>query len=299
MTQNLIRYAEFLEGARHNRTTERQTNVSLVETNRHNVATEGYQAAQVEVSRGILDESIRHNIAGEQENVRHNVATEYQSGLVLAETQRHNLAGEQVAHNAFLETVEHNNAQEEVAYGQLAVSQSSVGEAIRHNIAGETAVLGAQAETYRHNAATEEFSYANLAEIQRHNEAQEGIGFGQLRVSQTLANESQRHNLASEHVSMSGIAATYETNARTADIRERELDLRAKQVENDYTLGVLSSGTNSSNAYSNRLNAETRQGELDLSGYEFRANTTLKLGDLVRESIETVVGRGGFASLFK
>lgn len=65
MTQNTIRYAEFLEESRHNKQTEALGFANLSETARHNVQTEGIGFAQVGVSRSMLDESIRHNVMTE------------------------------------------------------------------------------------------------------------------------------------------------------------------------------------------------------------------------------------------
>lgn len=66
MTGNQIRYAEYVEGKRHNQATEAETyrsnRANEIETNRHNVVTE--------------TETNRHNVTTEQELNRHNLATE-------------------------------------------------------------------------------------------------------------------------------------------------------------------------------------------------------------------------------
>lgn len=98
MTANQIAYNKAKEEQRHNRYTEQTDRAHYErmdsETNRHNVASEGFE-------RGKLNESIRHNQAGESESRRHNVADEniinsWYSGQ-LAETHRHNVINEGIS----------------------------------------------------------------------------------------------------------------------------------------------------------------------------------------------------------
>lgn len=70
-----------------------------------------------------LQETKRHNQAGESENIRHNVAAE-------TETGRHNLATEQVDISKLNETVRHNQATEQF-------NISSLQETKRHNVETE------------------------------------------------------------------------------------------------------------------------------------------------------------------
>lgn len=107
---------------------------NLQETQRHNLAGEG--------------ETKRHNVAGETETNRHNVATETVEIGKLNETVRHNTVTER-------ESERHNRESENIGYGQL-------NESIRHNTVTESIQrMDAQtradqlAESVRHNKAAE------------------------------------------------------------------------------------------------------------------------------------------------
>lgn len=128
---------------------------NLQETQRHNLAGEG--------------ETKRHNVAGETETNRHNVATETVEIGKLNETVRHNTVTER-------ESERHNRESENIGYGQL-------NESIRHN----TVTEGIQ----RMDAQTR----ANqLAESVRHNKAAEsidrlGVTSGAIRDTSKAASE--------------------------------------------------------------------------------------------------------------
>lgn len=138
------------ENARHNLSTERQTDRSIIETIRHNKAGESLTAKN-------LNETIRHNRIGEVETQRHNVAVE-------TETNRTNLVNEgiksanlteYVRHNKKMEGLEDRNvtvlekrlpAQNFKDYGSTSNSvYDSLAKTIGGGFAGGTAALGTAA----------------------------------------------------------------------------------------------------------------------------------------------------------
>lgn len=100
MTNIQIAYWNMKENRRHNYASE-------VETNRHNVRTEGQQDRA-------LTETNRHNIATEALGVRN-----------LAETQRHNIASENLGRSQLVETIRHNTASESIDRRRVAASELS------------------------------------------------------------------------------------------------------------------------------------------------------------------------------
>lgn len=74
MTANQIRYADLLETQRHNVASEDYYNRSLSETGRHNVQTEAIGFANVGLGYANLSELMRHNLVGEDVNW-HSAAT--------------------------------------------------------------------------------------------------------------------------------------------------------------------------------------------------------------------------------
>lgn len=150
-----------------------------------------------------LQETTRHNVAGENETQRHNVVTEFETGrhnrateqvsiLNLQESQRHNIATEAISRDSLNETKRHNVANEQYNISSLA-------ETTRHNLSGER-------ETQRHNKMGELYSMTSLSEQQRHNLATEMLNSASL-------NETGRHNRATE------INATNQTAIQAAKQR--------------------------------------------------------------------------------
>lgn len=115
-----------------------------------------------------------------QETKRHNIAGE-------SETNRHNVVGEN-------ESSRHNQATEAIDIGKL-------NETVRHNTVTE-------GETERHNRETENIGYGQLNESIRHNTVTESIQSmdAQTRVNQL--DETIRHNQAVESIDRTGTTSS-------------------------------------------------------------------------------------------
>lgn len=107
---------------------------AMLETKRHNIRTEGQTDRQI-------DESVRHNIAGEQHNVN-----------VLRETVTHNRNTEQEANRHNVETER---------------------EANRHNVRQEVTDLRRHDENVRHSKQMEAYMAAQNLETARSNREKE------------------------------------------------------------------------------------------------------------------------------
>lgn len=103
------------ETSRHNMETESQGRQQLAETNRHNLETERQGRTNLDIQLSSLNETIRHNQAGEKENYRHNLAQESYNMANLSETQRSNLENERRRREELAETGRHNLATEKTA----------------------------------------------------------------------------------------------------------------------------------------------------------------------------------------
>nr|AVX53642.1 putative ORF1 [Marmot picobirnavirus] len=131
MTQNQIRFAELQELKRHNLKTEGQTDVSLKETGRHNVALESetnrhnIQTEGIQTTTNVIN--AQHYAATDAELVRHNQSTE-------SETQRHNVVLEQETnrHNITTESTDRFKAKTDAD-----IRKASLSETTRHNVGEE------------------------------------------------------------------------------------------------------------------------------------------------------------------
>lgn len=159
-----------------------------------------------------------------REDQRHNMATEYETNrnnvAVLAETNRHNVAYE-------TETNRHNVINENETY--------------RHNFATER-------ETNRHNVVTEyndawrnqinQSHYERSdAETARHNRAQEGIGWGNVRASLIGAYAaSQQAQAATRNAEVNAMVGLTETrkNLSQASLNEANRDYQRKKTDYEY-----------------------------------------------------------------
>lgn len=113
MTQNQIRYQEYLESKRNN--------------------------------MAILDETKRSNIARETENNRHNVATETNQWATLDENRRHNYVSESIGFTQAGEQARHNYATEGI---QSYYNTNYLREQARHNEQMEALQGDKQAKDY-------------------------------------------------------------------------------------------------------------------------------------------------------
>lgn len=194
MLQTQVNYWNLVETQRHNLASEDYYNRSLSETTRHNLASEDYYNRN-------LGETTRHNLVTEKQNqtslneqARHNTTTEYLTYQAQNETARHNQVMEGQGWAVITETNRHNVASEN--------------ETVRHNIRVEN-------EATRHNTATE-------AETTRHNLASEGIDYAN--------SQTNRYNA--------------ETNRMNAYTNQRNASTNAYNaaIQADYTSGMIDIG---------------------------------------------------------
>lgn len=170
--------AVLTESQRHSRAVESNQFYSYAEQARHNRMTEVAVANQ-------LAETVRSNIAREQETVRSNIAREQ-------ETSRSNVAREQetIRHNRATESISRDNialgyAQVDAQYANVGLGYAQLQEAATHNRAVES-------ETATHNRAVEN-------ESKRHNQVSEVY---QLKNYQ---NTDRSLELKNKEIQMSGI----------------------------------------------------------------------------------------------
>lgn len=118
-------------------------------------------------------------------------------------------------------------------------------EGQRHNLVAENQTQQSINESIRHNLQTEQIGWGNLAETTRHNKVSESIGWGNL-------SELTRHNQATEQIGRQQALAAWNSSiaART------------------------SANAASRNAYTNAVNAITRQKELDNTIERTKAEVT-------------------------
>lgn len=136
MTSNQLRYWELQEAKRSNRAKERETR----RANRMSEQlTRSYQRGTLDLRAQELAEAIRSHQASEAVNL-----------ASMQENVRHNMVYEQ-------ETKRHNVQSEQLTSRQLDISAATLGENVRSHKANERIAQG------------------NLAEMRRHNVAQEGI----------------------------------------------------------------------------------------------------------------------------
>lgn len=113
---------------------------SMLESKRHNIRTEGQTDRQI-------DESVRHNLAGEQHNVN-----------VLRETVTHNRNTEREANRHNVETERESN---------------------RHNVRQEVTDLRRHDENVRHSMQMEAYQAAQNLEVARSNREKERMAMRQ------------------------------------------------------------------------------------------------------------------------
>lgn len=187
--------------------------LKLVETQRANAVQEDLtrirDQANIEIGRGQLEESKRHNLAQEQyqmgslqELSRHNQATELLGTQQLQESSRHNLATE-------LEATRHNTAAENEMY--------------RSNLARET-------ETHRANVQSENLRQMELSEQQRYHNMSISLGYSNVQLGYAQLSEQQRANQARE-------AETHRSNVQHEMLTSQQIaeTTRANQAREQET----------------------------------------------------------------
>lgn len=235
MTKNQIEYLKYKETQRANQAQEaelnranvereRQGQVSLDETSRHNLANEGHQAQ-------VLLEQTRHNQAQESEAARHNQATEKITELSFNETKRANLAREELQRQSNEEQRRSNLARE--------------AETLRANLTREAETERAnrmrEEETRRANFASEQLRFMSNMEQARANRATEGwrneqlqqqwaMNQAQLEHQRNVLAETQRANLINEQIKRQQQEET-ERAAREAE-RQRQLEIEERERSN-------------------------------------------------------------------
>lgn len=143
---------------------------NLVETKRHNLATEDLGVKTLEYQYSDLAERHRHNITEEgtriselNEATRHNKASEAIGWETLSETKRHNVATENLGMANLNETVRHNTTTEGIGMEQNRINWERAKMENSVNWAN-IGVAQANANTNRLNAVqnARKISYDNL-----------------------------------------------------------------------------------------------------------------------------------------
>lgn len=277
MTKNQIEYGKLLETSRNNQVIEDLTRKR--------------DRANLELGRGTLAESVRHN-----------KATESQAVAMLGETSRSNRAKEELQAQAQSEAARHNVASETLQHGQLAETRrSNVAREVetqRANLARESETtrsnLAREAETTRSNLAREsETNRSNLANeaIGRQRNAiasqQVSLGYSQLaeqqRHSMVVENETRRSNMAAEAEAINKRTQTLKEQSRHNQVMERQGEAQVIEL-------------NRHNLATEQLTSERQ----DVQEYVDRRNATSNrqraLGDLISSaarSVATAVALGG------
>lgn len=273
MTANQINYAKHREDVRHNLRSEQQKDRDLA-IGEKNAVTNAYSA---ETGRLSHYETARHNREQEsinwfqsRETARHNVVSESQFATQLAETQRHNVASEQLQSR------------------QTAVQESQLSESIRHNSSVER-------ETSRHNKVSELLSAGDVTtkrkqqeESVRHNmrtEEQKSLELSNQRRYQDVTGQASLITAQAklESARQQGIANEIRSGELAENIRRNSLTLAETSRHNLRTeaIGVREAATS-------RLNAETREGELQVSSR--RADTAQQEADTKQYEAQTKRG---------
>lgn len=180
------------------------------ETQRHNYATEAQAASE-------LNETRRHNIAGERETQRHNLRTELQTDSMLVENVRHNMATEH-------ETTRHNEQMETIGFGNL-------NETRRHNMAGER-------ETRRHNVISESNDRRRIAVAERANDISQQQADTARYNASTQSSRANAQN-TKDYASASNIRSNTMKTDKEIDwmdtINRSTVNLNAAKTVNQYT----------------------------------------------------------------
>lgn len=231
MTRNQIEYLKLKEQQRANQMTvlenRRHATASEVEAKRSNVAREREtsRANQASEYRSILNlnELKRSNIARETETNRHNVSTEALTREQNIETSRHNQATE-------FETSRSNRVQEALSSQRNSLNAAQIAESTRHNMVSENLTQAGQyynyslglggldvqqqnADTASRNASTNRMEIDALMRNAATNEQNantrvlEYLNSAQrTQIEQYLADETNRHNLATEFAAQERIS---------------------------------------------------------------------------------------------
>lgn len=163
-----------------------------------------------------LQESKRHNVAGEQETNRHNVVTEN-------ETNRHNVATEGIDLGKLNETIRHNKASEGLASRGYDIQESQLRETNRHNIATENLGVGQLNLGYGQLAATNrdlDIKSQQQAETARHNQASEILTGTDLNIKSDVLAETNRHNVVGEQISKYQAVSQADLNSSLTALNE-------------------------------------------------------------------------------
>nr|AVX53326.1 putative ORF1 [Marmot picobirnavirus] len=185
MTQNQIRFQEYLETGRHNVSTE-------TETNRANVARE--------------QETHRSNVANEVETNRHNQAVE-------SETNRHNVVGENLDRDRYYEQIRQNTLNYNLALRNLELARRNQAEIERSNRANESIRREQQQTDAYYKLSTiqnqAKFQQAQISETQRHNQAEESIKSQYNQYQRDIANINAELSRMQVEVAQTNAATSY------------------------------------------------------------------------------------------
>lgn len=212
MTSNQLRYWELQEAKRSNRARERETR----RANRMSESlTRAYQQGTLDLRAQELAEAVRSHQANEAVNL-----------ASVQENVRHNMVYEN-------ETKRHNIQSEQLTSRQLDISSATLNENIRSHKANERIAQG------------------NLAEMRRHNVAQEGISQLQVeaeaKYKQAMVEQGgQRLVLDSKHIENEKQRILNDTIARRENQRHNREVESIQQEQNrlrEYQLMVDTVGT--------------------------------------------------------